>query len=121
MLNSLRGQKAIPNGGTGLYATAIAAVRAVKQNYDSSAVNAVLLFTDGKNDDPGGPTLEQTLHILGGLRDPAQPVRIIALGMGPDVDGNELGQLAQATGGLSYVARNPTDLQTVFINALQSR
>jgi hypothetical protein len=121
MLNSLRGQKAIPNGGTGLYATAIAAVRAVKQNYDSSAVNAVMLFTDGKNDDPGGPTLAQTLRTLEGLRDPAQPVRIIALGMGPDVDGNELGQLAQATGGLSYVARNPTDLQTVFINALQSR
>jgi hypothetical protein len=121
MLTNLRAQKAIPNGGTGLYATAIAAVRAVKQNYDPGAVNAVMLFTDGKNDDPGGPTLSATLRILQGLRDPAQPVRIIALGMGPDVDGNELGQLAQATGGLSYVARNPADLQTVFINALQSR
>ncbi|WP_246486075.1 substrate-binding and VWA domain-containing protein [Kribbella qitaiheensis] len=121
MLASLTAQSAIPNGGTGLYATAIAAVKAVKQNYDSSAVNAVMLFTDGKNDDPNGPTLTATIRTLEGMRDPAQPVRIIALGMGPDVDGNELGQLAAATGGLSYVARNPTDLQGVFINALQSR
>jgi hypothetical protein len=41
--------------------------------------------------------------------------------MGPDVDGTELRQLAQATGGQAYVARNPTDLQQVFIDALQSR
>jgi hypothetical protein len=121
MISNLRGQKAIANGGTGLYATAIAAVRAVKQNYDSTAVNAVMIFTDGKNDDPTGPSLAATLKQLEGLRDPSRPVRIIALGIGPDVDGNELGQLAQATGGLSYVARNPTDLQGVFINALQSR
>jgi hypothetical protein len=121
MLTSLRAQRAIPNGGTGLYATAIAAVRAVKQNYDSTAVNAVMIFTDGKNDDPTGPSLSAAVKQLESLRDPARPVRIIALGMGPDVDGNELGQLAAATGGLSYVARNPTDLRTVFVNALQSR
>ncbi|MDX6249432.1 MAG: hypothetical protein QOF10_2792 [Kribbellaceae bacterium] len=121
MLTSLKAQKAIPNGGTGLFDTAIAAVKAVRSNYDSSAVNAVLLFTDGKNDDPGSPTLQQTIQTLEGLRDPARPVRIIALGMGPDVDGTELRQLAQATGGQAYVARNPTDLQQVFIDALQSR
>ncbi len=118
---TLQQQKAIPNGGTGLYETAIAAVRAVKENFDSSAVNAVMIFTDGKNDDPNGLTLAQTVRQLESLRDPARPVRIIALGMGPDVDGNELGQLAAATGGLSYVARNPGDLKGVFINALQSR
>jgi hypothetical protein len=121
MISALRQQKAIPNGGTGLYATAIAAVRAVRQDYDPTAVNAVMIFTDGKNDDPDGPTLAAAVKQLESLKDPARPVRIIALGMGPDVDGNELGQLAAATGGLSYVARNPTDLQGVFINALQSR
>ncbi len=121
MISTLRQQTAIPNGGTGLYATAIAAVRAVKQDYDSTAVNAVMIFTDGKNDDPTGPSLTAAVRQLESLRDPSRPVRIIALGMGPDVDGNELGQLAAATGGLSYVARNPTDLRTVFVNALQSR
>lgn len=114
-------QKPIKGGGTGLYDTAIAAVQAVRSSYDSSAVNAVLLFTDGKNDDPGSLSLAKAVQTLEGLRDPARPVRIIALGMGPDADANELRQLAQATGGQSYVALNPSDLRTVFISALQSR
>jgi Mg-chelatase subunit ChlD len=118
---ALAPQKAIKGGGTGLYDTAIAAVQAVRSGYDSSAVNAVLLFTDGKNDDPGSLSLAQTVQTLQGLRDPARPVRIIALGMGPDADLNELQALAGATGGQAYVAKNPQDLQTVFINALQSR
>lgn len=121
ILATLKAQKAIPNGGTGLYDTAIAAVRAVRNNYDSSAVNAVLLFTDGKNDDPSSLTLDKAVQTLQSLRDPARPVRIIALGMGPDADAGELRRLAQATGGQSYVARNPQDLQQVFIDALQNR
>lgn len=121
MTANLAVQKPIKGGGTGLYATAIAAVRAVRSSYDPLAVNAVLIFTDGKNDDPDGPSLAQTLQTLEGLRNPAQPVRIIALGMGPDVDANELRQLAAATGGQAYVAKNPQDLRDVFIDALQSR
>jgi hypothetical protein len=118
---ALAGQQAIKGGSTGLYDTAIAAVQAVRSGYDSSAVNAVLLFTDGKNDDPGSLSLAQTVATLKGTRDPARPVRIIALGMGPDVDLSELQALAGATGGQAYVAKNPQDLQVVFINALQSR
>lgn len=118
---ALAGQQAIKGGSTGLYDTAIAAVQAVRSGYDSGAVNAVLLFTDGKNDDPGSHSLAETVATLKALKDPARPVRIIALGMGPDADLNELQALATATGGRAYVAKNPQDLQNVFINALQSR
>lgn len=121
ILDNLKIQRPIPNGSTGLYDTAIAAVRAVRQQYDSSAVNSILLFTDGKNDDPGSPTLAQTVKTLESLTDPARPVRIIALGMGPEANADELRALAKATGGQSYVARNPGDLRQVFIDALQSR
>jgi hypothetical protein len=58
---------------------------------------------------------------LESLTDPARPVRIIALGMGPEANANELNALAKATGGQSYIARNPGDLRQVFIDALQSR
>ena len=119
--DQLKIQHPIPDGGTGLYDTAIAAVRAVRTNYDSSAVNSILLFTDGRNDDPGSPTLAQAVKTLKGLQDPARPVRIIALGMGPEANADELAALAGATGGSSYVARNPGDLKNVFIDALQSR
>lgn len=117
----LKIQKPVPNGGTGLYDTAIAAVRAVRNQYVSTAVNSILLFTDGKNDDPGSPTLQETVKTLEGMKDPSKPIRIIALGMGPDANPDELRTLAAATGGQSYVARNPSDLRQVFIDALQSR
>jgi hypothetical protein len=121
IVDQLKIQQPIPNGGTGLYDTAIAAVRAVRQGYDQRAVNSILLFTDGKNDDPGSPTLAQAVNTLRGLQDPGRPVRIIALGMGPEVNADELSALAQATGGQAYVARQPSDLKNVFIDALQSR
>jgi hypothetical protein len=121
IVDQLKIQHPIANGGTGLYDTAIAAVRAVRQGYDQRAVNSILLFTDGKNDDQGSPTLAQAVNTLRGLQDPGRPVRIIALGMGPDANADELSALAQATGGQAYVARNPGDLKNVFIDALQSR
>ncbi|MBB5980207.1 substrate-binding domain-containing protein [Kribbella solani] len=121
IVGQLKIQQPIAGGGTGLYDTAIAAVRQVRQQYDQSAVNTILLFTDGKNDDPGSPTLAQAVRTLQGLQDPSRPVRIIALGMGPEANADELSALAQATGGQAYVARNPGDLKGVFIDALQSR
>lgn len=121
LLTTLKSQTARVGGGTGLYETAIAAVRTVRDNYDPQAVNTVLLFTDGKNDDPGSPGLEQAILTLEGLRDPARPVRIIAIGIGPDTDSAELTRLARATGGRSYIARNPNELKAVFIDAVQNR
>ncbi|MFF0344553.1 substrate-binding and VWA domain-containing protein [Kribbella sp. NPDC004875] len=121
IIGQLSTQHPIAGGGTGLYDTAIAAVRTVRQDYKSNAVNTILLFTDGKNDDPGSPTLQQAVQTLQGLQDPSRPVRIIALGMGPEANADELSTLAQATGGQAYVARNPSDLKNVFIDALQSR
>ncbi|MFI5728988.1 VWA domain-containing protein [Kribbella sp. NPDC051587] len=119
--NVLKVQKPIPNGGTGLYETAIAAVYAVRKDYNPNAVNSILLFTDGKNDDPGSGDLDATVKTLKSITDPDRPVRIIALGMGPDANPDELRRLAQATGGQSYVAKDPGDLRQVFIDALQSR
>ncbi len=121
IVDQLKIQHPIPNGGTGLYDTAIAAVRQVRQDYKSNAVNTVLLFTDGKNDDPGSPTLAEAVQALKAGQDDSRPVRIIALGIGPEANIDELSALAGATGGTAYVARNPSDLKTVFIDALQSR
>jgi hypothetical protein len=121
IVGQLSAQHPIVGGGTGLYDTAIAAMQAVRKDYKSNAVNTILLFTDGKNDDPNSPTLAQTVQTLQAQQDPARPVRIIALGIGPETNADELSTLAQATGGQAYVAKNPTDLKSVFIDALQNR
>ena len=108
-------------GGTGLYDTTLAAIRTVQDDYDARAVNNVILLTDGENDDPGSLALPELVDTIERERDPARPVGVIAIGMGPDADAKALHRIAGATGGRSYVARNPSDIAKVFIDAMLAR
>ncbi len=109
------------NGGTGLYDSTLAAIRTLQDDYDARAINNVILLTDGANDDPDSLSLKELVGTIQRERDPARPVRVIAIGMGPDADAKALEKIAQATGGRSYVARNPADISDVFIDAMLSR
>lgn len=109
------------NGGTGLYDTALAAIRTLQDDYEARAINSVVLLTDGENEDPGSLSLEELVQTIERERDPARPIQVIAIGMGPDADANALRRIAAATGGRSYVARNPEDISQVFIDAMLSR
>jgi hypothetical protein len=109
------------DGGTGLYDTTLAAVRTVQDEYDARAINSVILLTDGENDDPGSLTLGELVSTIERERDPARPIQVIAIGMGPDADANALKRIAGATGGESYVARDPGDIAEVFIDAMLRR
>ncbi len=113
--------KANVGGSTGLYEAALAAYRTVQDSYDPRSINSVVIFTDGYSTNAGNLTLNDTLTSLQRLRDPARPVRIVAIGMGPDVDTASLGKLAHTTGGSSYLARGPGDIKNVFIDALKHR
>jgi hypothetical protein len=108
-------------GATGLYDTTLAAYRTVKANYDARAVNSVILFTDGANEDPDSLSLEELLEALSRERDPAKPVVIVSIGVTKDADAETLRKISEATGGSSYVARNPEDIPSVFVDALQAR
>ncbi|RBY74476.1 VWA domain-containing protein [Blastococcus sp. TF02-09] len=109
-------------GGTGLYDTTLAAVRASRANYDPSAVNSVLLMTDGTNeDDDRGISQEDLLRTLTAEADPTRPVKVIGVALGPDADLSALEQIAEATGGAAYSAVDPTDLQAVLFDALRQR
>lgn len=111
----------LTGGGTGLYDTTLAAYRAVLEDHDPRAMNSVLLFTDGANDDPGSIGLHDLLAELRALADPARPVRIIAIGVSADADAKALRTIARATGGEAYVAEQPEDMATVFRQALAAR
>lgn len=108
-------------GATGLYDTTLAAYRTVKANYDARAVNSVILFTDGANEDADSLSLEELLEALERERDPAKPVVIVSIGITEDADAETLRKISEATGGTSYVARNPQDIPSVFVDALQAR
>ena len=108
-------------GGTGLYDTTLAAVRAAQEAYDPASVNSVVLITDGENDDDTGIGLDELLQTLQAEADPARPVKVIGIALGPDADQDALQQIADATGGAAYAALDPEDLQGVLFDAIRRR
>ncbi len=121
VLKATRSLKPQVGGGTGLYDTTLAAYREVKKSYDPKAINSVILLTDGANDDPGSITLNALLKSLKEEFDPTRPVIIVTIGVTADADAEVLKQISEATGGTSYVAREPADIANVFVAALQNR
>ena len=109
-------------GGTALYDTALAAFRTVRAIYDPEKINSVVLLTDGRNeDDPVGIDLESLLTTLQTEVDPARPIPVITIGMGPDADLAALTQISAVTGAKAYQAEDPADIEQVFLDAMVER
>ena len=108
-------------GGTGLYDTALAAVRAARADYDPTAVSSVVLVTDGQDEDSDSIGLDRLLETLHAEWDASRPVKVIGIALGPDADRGALDEIAAATGGAAYSAVDENDLQTVLFDALRQR
>jgi Ca-activated chloride channel family protein len=107
------------NGDTGLYDTTLAAFRAVQRSYAPQRINIVVLLTDGINDDPsGGIDRAELLRRLKAEQDKERPVRIITIAYGANADAASLKMIADATGGLAFVSRDPRDILHVFTDAI---
>ncbi|MGZ4719090.1 substrate-binding and VWA domain-containing protein [Oryzihumus sp.] len=121
LLKANSGISSYIGGNTGLYDTILAAYERVKQDWDPSRINSVVLLTDGQNDDTQGLNLDQLMARLKAEADPTKPVPVITIGMGPGVDASVLDQISRATGGKSYLAQKPDDIRKVFVEALLQR
>ena len=105
-------------GGTGLYETIWAAYQQAQQDYDPDRVNAVVILTDGRNDDPTGMTLQQLEAKLQAAWDPQRPVAVTTIGVGPDIDPAALSQISALTHSKFYAAPSAGDMKTVLARAL---
>lgn len=121
VVQQIGGLPGLVGGGTGLYDTTLAAFRKVKEGYDPDYINSVIILTDGSNEDPGSVGLEELLSTLRSEQDPTKPVIIVTIGITDDADAGVLQQISSATGGTSFLARNPAEIPNVFVNALKSR
>jgi len=82
----------------------------------------VVIYTDGKNDNPGGLTIDQAVAKLTKVRDPKRPVRMIIIGMGTAIDRAELEAITKAAGsGGVFVATDPAKIGEIFMEAIASR
>jgi len=118
------GARSLPRlvgGGTGLYDSTLAAYRTAQAEFDPARSNSIVVLTDGENEDPGGLSLQQLLARLEQESDPASPIQIITIGMGPQADTAALQRISELTGAQNYVADDPRDIATIFTQALLER
>jgi Ca-activated chloride channel homolog len=108
-------------GGTGLYDTTLAAVRAARADYDPTSVSSVVIVTDGRDEDDGSIGLDELVRTLEAEADETRPVKVIAIALGPEADLSALERIGEATGGAAYSAVDENDLQTVLFDALRQR
>jgi Ca-activated chloride channel family protein len=108
-------------GDTGLYDTALAAFRELTTAYTSGRPNQVVLFTDGKNDDPSSISLDDLIATLKREFKPEHPVHLITIAYGDDADTLALQRISAATEAKAYSARDATSISQVITDVLTAR
>jgi hypothetical protein len=117
LTTAVAGAKAAATDVCGLYETVLSAYKTLKDGYKEGRSNTVVVFTDGANSKPG-MSLETLKLELERATDPTRPVRVVLLGVGPDVRQQELAEIAAATGGRSFVVTDPEQIGNIFLQAL---
>lgn len=119
LASSVTGLAPLPTGDTPLFQVVLDAYQEAQQTYAFGRLNAVVVVTDGKNDHPSGTlTEDETLDQLRLLYDGMRPVRILALGYGPETDLAGLTRLADVTGGRAYQGLTEEEAATLLARTL---
>jgi Ca-activated chloride channel homolog len=118
---AMTGMRAVPDGGTGLYDTTLAAVRTVRAGWDPARVNAVVLLTDGDDTDDDGIGLDELLATLRTEQEPGRPVPVITVAYGDGDGAQSLAAISGATGGASYQVSDPGQIREIFLDAVGQR
>ena len=112
----------VPTNSTPLYTVARDSQKELRQSYDPARINAVLLLTDGRNEDEHNNDLEGTLAALrqGTEGQDTTPVRLFPIAYGSGADLGVLQRMAEATNATAYDASDPTTIDTVFTNVVSN-
>ncbi len=111
-----------PLEGTPLYTTTGDSFDLIRKGYDPTRINAVVLLTDGQNQDDRNSNLDGLLSRLNASTEggTSKPVRIFTIGYGRDADLATLKRIAEATNATTYDASNPRTIANVFVNVLSN-
>jgi Ca-activated chloride channel family protein len=113
-------ERQIPVAGTPLYEVTSVAYETMLEQYDPTQINAVVLLTDGVNDDgvPGDDD-DQFTELISTLQAGSEgassrPVRVFTISYGESADIITLRAISQATSAATYNASNPETIEQVF-------
>jgi Ca-activated chloride channel family protein len=102
-----------PGGQTAVYDASEAGVRAIQSLHDPTRINAVVVLTDGE-DNQSKQTASELAHKLEQQsRSEGLTVRVYTIAYGQQANSDELMRLAAASGGKGY-AGNTSDIESVY-------
>ncbi|WP_329015627.1 substrate-binding domain-containing protein [Streptomyces sp. NBC_00690] len=110
--------KPVPDGATGLYDSTLAAYKSAQAGHVPGKFNALIVVTDGANQDRFSISRSTLLAKLKEVRDDRRPVPLIAIAVGTSADQGELDKIAQVTGGAGYQVSDPADIQGAILKAI---
>nr|MDT0522718.1 VWA domain-containing protein [Streptomyces sp. DSM 41633] len=114
------GLQPVPGGATGLYDPVLAAYPEARSTDVKGKFNALVILTDGSNQDENGISRSALAARLKELADPERPVPVIAIAVGPDADREEVAEIARITGGDGYEVSDPAEIQAVIFRAIMT-
>jgi Ca-activated chloride channel family protein len=110
----------IPLNGTPLYDVTADSYEVAVSGFDPTRINAIVLLTDGVNDD-GEPDddeaqFDELIEDLqaGNEGQDSQPVRVFPIAYGADADFDALRQIAEASSAAVYDAGDPSSINQVL-------
>ncbi|CAN5621727.1 substrate-binding and VWA domain-containing protein [soil metagenome] len=109
-----------PLNATPLYSVTADSFRDMVASYDPARINAIVLLTDGQNDDGDtGDDDAQLAKLMTDLRtatngESAKPIRIFPIAYGKSADLDVLQEIAESTNAAAYDASNPETITKVF-------
>ncbi len=110
----------LPQNATPLYEVTQESFTDMTGDYDPALINAVVLLTDGVNDDgEPGDDRSQLDELLTTLRrgtdgENAKPVRVFTIAYGKQADFDTLERIAESTNAAAYDASDPATISKVF-------
>ena len=114
-----------PTNGTPLYGVTDSSYQKALDEFDPERINAVILLTDGQNDDGDTDDDDQQLQSVlqklrsGGEGQATKPVRVFTIAYSADAGRDVLRQIAEAASSASYNASDPKSISAV-LNAVVS-
>jgi Ca-activated chloride channel homolog len=110
-----------PRGsGKGLYAAITDGIAAVRQRASRDRINAVVVLTDGRNDDPSNSDLNGLLRSLLAQTDDER-VRVFTVALGAAADKDSLERIARAARGTFFgEATDPQVINRVIADVVSS-
>lgn len=111
----------VPTNGTPLYTVTQASYDQLVDEYDPEAINAVVLLSDGRNEDVNEDLAGLVSALEAGSEGrQSQPVRVFPIAYGADADLGTLQRIAEATNAAAYDASDPATIDKVFTSVISN-